>query len=94
MKEVRRLVGENIALIGNVNCGLLQTGTEEECRRDVLRSLSQGMEAGKGYVFATSNCAYTGLPLTRYEMMIELWRKYGDYDRLDELNEVFRSIEG
>ncbi len=94
LKEVRRLVGENIALIGNVNCGLLQTGTEEECRRDVLRSLSQGMEAGKGYVFATSNCAYTGLPLTRYEMMIELWRKYGDYDRLDELNEVFRSMEG
>lgn len=31
LKEVRRLVGENIALIGNVNCGLLQTGTEEEC---------------------------------------------------------------
>lgn len=94
LTEVRRVVGENIALIGNVNCGLLQTGTEEECRRDVLRSLSQGMEAGKGYVFATSNCAYTGLPLTRYELMIELWRKYGDYDRLDELNKVFRSMQG
>lgn len=77
--EVRKIVGENIALCGNVNCGLLQTGTEEEAREDVLRSLREGMAAGKGYVFCTSNCAYTGLPLERYEMMIELWRKYGYY---------------
>ena len=38
------------------------------------------MATGRGYVFSTSNCAYTGLPLERYEMMIDLWRKYGNYD--------------
>ena len=81
LTEVRRIVGENIALVGNVNCGLLQTGTDEECRQDVLRSLRQGMESGKGYIFSTSNCVYTGLPLERYETMIDLWRQYGNYDR-------------
>ena len=80
LTEVRKIAGENIALIGNVNCGLLQTGTDEECRQDVLRALRQGMEAGKGYVFATSNCVYTGMALERYEMMLDIWREYGNYD--------------
>lgn len=78
--EVRKIVGPDIALCGNVNCGLLQTGTDEECRADVLRSLKEGMADGRGFVFCTSNCAYTGLPLERYEMMIDLWRKFGNYD--------------
>lgn len=78
--EVRRLIGDDICLVGNVNCGLLQTGTDEECDADVLRSLSEGMANGRGYVFSTSNCAYTGLPLQRYERMIDLWRQYGNYD--------------
>lgn len=77
---VRRVVGPDICLIGNVNCGLLQTGTEDEVRADTLRSLREGMANGRGYVFSTSNCAYTGLPLERYEMMNDLWRQYGNYD--------------
>lgn len=81
LKEARKVVGDKIALIGNVNCGLLQTGTDEECREDVMRSLREGMEAGKGYIFATSNSVYTGMPLRRYEMMNELWREYGNYDK-------------
>lgn len=89
--EVRKLIGEDIALIGNVNCGLLQTGTNEECRKDVLRSLSQGMAGGRGYIFSTSNCAYTGLPLERYEMMLDIWREYGSYDRLNRLNELVKT---
>lgn len=80
LTEVRKIVGDKVALIGNVNCGLLQTGTEEECRQDVIRSLKQGMEAGKGYIFSTSNCVYTGMPLERYEMMLDIWKKYGNYD--------------
>lgn len=77
--EVRKIIGDDIALVGNVNCGLLQTGTDEECDADVLRSLREGMERGRGYIFSTSNCVYTGLPLERYERMVNLWRKYGVY---------------
>lgn len=77
--KVREIIGDEIALIGNVNCGLLQTGTDEECEKDIMRALSEGMAAGKGYIFSTSNCVYTGMPLERYEKMVELWRKYGVY---------------
>ena len=79
--EVRKIVGDDICLIGNVNCGLLQTGTDEEMRADVMRSLNQGMANGRGYIFSTSNCAYTGLALERYETMIDIWREHGNYDR-------------
>lgn len=82
--EVRKIIGNDIALAGNVNCGLLQTGTDEECRQDVLRALQEGMANGRGYIFSTSNCAYTGLPLERYEMMMDLWKKYGNYDHYEE----------
>lgn len=80
LPEVRRIVGGDICLVGNVNCGLLQTGTDEECEADVMRSLREGMADGRGYIFATSNCVYTGMPLARYERMIELWRQHGSYD--------------
>lgn len=78
--EVRKIIGDDICLIGNVNCGLLQTGTDEECDADVMRSLREGMERGYGYIFSTSNCVYTGMPLHRYERMNALWREFGKYD--------------
>jgi len=78
LAEVKRLYGDRVCVIGNVNCGLLQTGTDEECAADVRRALKEGME-GWGYIFSTSNCAYTGLPLERYEMMNEIWRNEGIY---------------
>lgn len=78
LKEMRRLYSDRLCLIGNVNCGLLQTGTIEECEKDIRRSLKDGME-GYGYIFSTSNCVYTGLDLERYELMNRIWQKEGIY---------------
>ncbi|OGO81693.1 MAG: hypothetical protein A2Y21_11865 [Clostridiales bacterium GWC2_40_7] len=76
--QVKKIAGDKICLIGNVNCGLLQTGSEEEVVKSALYALQSGMPGG-GYIFSTSNCIYTGAPLGRYELMMEVWRKYGDY---------------
>ncbi len=78
LAEVKRLYGDKVALCGNVNCGLLQTGTDEEVIADVRRSLREGMD-GWGYIFCTSNCAYTGLSLERYELMHRIWKEEGIY---------------
>ncbi len=75
---VKKMYGDKVALCGNVNCGLLQTGSEEEVIADVRRCLRDGM-AGWGFVFCTSNCAYTGLPLERYELMNRIWWDEGIY---------------
>ncbi|HCE46345.1 MAG TPA: hypothetical protein DET40_22595 [Lentisphaeria bacterium] len=76
--EVKRLYGDQVCLIGNVNCGLLQTGTDEEARNSARYALKSGMPGG-GYIFSTSNCVYTGMQLSRYEMILDVWRKEGNY---------------
>lgn len=79
LSDVRAKYGDRICTIGNVNCGLLQTGTDEEAAEDVRRSLREGMSGGYGYIFSTSNCVYTGLDLKRYELMHKIWREEGIY---------------
>lgn len=78
LKYMKQKYGKKVCLIGNVNCALLQSGTEEEATEDVRRSLREGMP-GYGYIFSTSNCVYTGLPLDRYELMMKIWREEGNY---------------
>lgn len=79
LTEVRQKYGDRICTIGNVNCGLLQTGTEEAAVEDVRRCLREGMDGNYGFIFSTSNCVYTGLPLERYELMQKIWREEGIY---------------
>ncbi|MBM4078249.1 MAG: hypothetical protein FJ278_01015 [Planctomycetes bacterium] len=76
---VKKLVGDRLCLIGNVNCGLLQTGTDAEVAESARYALKHGMPGG-GYVFSTSNCIYTGMPLERYELMLDVWRAEGNYE--------------
>ena len=78
LKEMKRQYGNRMCLIGNVNCGLLQTGSEDEVIADTRRALREGMP-GYGYIFSTSNCAYTGLALDRYELMHSVWWNEGIY---------------
>ncbi|MDH7570914.1 MAG: uroporphyrinogen decarboxylase family protein [Armatimonadota bacterium] len=75
---VKRLVGHQVCLIGNVNCGVLDTGTDEECAASVRYALRHGMP-GYGYIFSTSNCIYTGMRLSRYDLMLDVWEREGNY---------------
>lgn len=76
--EVKRLYGDRVCLIGNVNCGLLDTGTDEEVAASARYALKHGMPGG-GYIFSTSNCVYTGMRLSRYEQILDIWRAEGNY---------------
>ncbi len=76
--KVKRLVGDRLCLIGNVNCGLIDTGTEEEYIGSARYALKHGMP-GYGYIFSTSNCIYTGMRLDRYEKLLEVRREEGVY---------------
>ena len=79
LAEVKKLVGDKVCLAGNVNCGLLQTGTDEEVEADIMRSLRDGMPGG-GYIFCTSNVAFKGMPPERYKLMLDLRQEYGRYN--------------
>jgi uroporphyrinogen decarboxylase len=76
--EVKRRVGNQLCLIGNVNCATLDSGTPEDIRASTRYALQHGMPGG-GYVFSTSNCIYTGMPLANYELMLDVWQAEGNY---------------
>jgi uroporphyrinogen decarboxylase len=76
--EIKRLSNGQVCLIGNVNCSMLDSGTPEEIAASVRYALKHGMPGG-GYIFSTSNCIYTGMPLANYEYMLEIWRQEGNY---------------
>lgn len=78
MAEMKRRCGDKVCLMGNVNCGLMDTGTLAEVQASARYALQQGMPGG-GYVFCTSNCIYTGMKLERYEAILDVWRKEGNY---------------
>lgn len=78
MAEVKRLVGHKVCLCGNVNCGLMDTGSVDDVIKSARYALKHGMPNG-GYIFSTSNSIYTGMPLARYEAMLDVWRQEGNY---------------
>ena len=77
--EVKRRYSDKVALIGNVNCALMQTGTPEE----ILASCRYAMEHGKpggGYIFSTSNVVFEGMPKASYDLMLDYYRSARDYN--------------
>lgn len=78
IKEVKRLVGDKVCLCGNVNCALMQTGTDEEVTESAEYCLTHAKPGG-GYIFCTSNVPFKGLPADRYRLILDVWRRMRDY---------------
>ena len=73
--EVKRRCGTRMALMGNVQCSLLQEGPREAIRRAALYCLQHAAPGG-GYIFGTSNTIFPGMPLENYEYMLEVYREF------------------
>jgi uroporphyrinogen decarboxylase len=73
--EVKRRCYGKMALMGNVQCNLLQEGPKEAIRESVLYCLENAAPGG-GYIFGTSNTIFPGMPLENYEYMLEVYRDY------------------
>ncbi len=80
LKLVKSLVGDKVALCGNVSCAILQTGTVEDVIAESERSLRDGMPGG-GYFFCTSNTPFIGMPLQNYLAMLDVRTRLGRHDR-------------
>jgi len=75
MAEVKRRTSGTVALMGNVQCNLLQDGPEEAIRASARYALQHGAPGG-GYVFSSSNTIFPGMPLRHYAVMLEELERY------------------
>lgn len=73
--EVKRRCQGKLALMGNVQCSLLQDGPPEAIRQSALYCLTHAAPGG-GYVFGSSNTIFPGMPLANYEHMLEVFRQF------------------
>lgn len=78
IKVVKELVGDKVCLCGNVNCALMQTGTDEEVIQSAEYALTYGKPGG-GYIFCTSNVPFKGLPPERYKLILDVWKRMREY---------------
>ncbi|MFA5342192.1 MAG: uroporphyrinogen decarboxylase family protein, partial [Clostridia bacterium] len=76
--KVKKTVGNKVCLIGNVNCALLQTGTDEEVIKSATYCLMHGKPNG-GYIYSTSNVPFKGLKLERYQLVLDVWKQHRKY---------------
>lgn len=78
IKEVKRIANGKVALCGNVHCAHMQTGTDAQVIESAEYCLTHAKPGG-GYIFATSNTPFKGLPLERYLLVLDVWKKHRDY---------------
>jgi uroporphyrinogen decarboxylase len=73
--EVKRRCQGRLALMGNVQCSLMQDGPDEAIRRSAEYCLAHAAPGG-GYVFSTSNTVFPGMPLKNYEFMLKVFGEF------------------
>lgn len=78
IREVKKLVGDKVALCGNVHCAALQTGTDQDVIDSAEYCLTYGKPGG-GYIFCTSNIPFKGMDPKRYTMILDIWKRMRDY---------------
>ncbi len=72
---VKKKTCGRLALMGNVQCSLLQDGPKEAIRRSARYCLEHAAPGG-GYIFSTSNTIFPGMPLENYEYMLSVFHEF------------------
>lgn len=76
--EVKKMIGDRVCLCGNVNCALMQTGTDSEVIESAEYCLTHAKPGG-GYIFCTSNVPFKGLLPERYKLILDVWKSMRKY---------------
>ncbi len=85
IKLVRQIVGTKMCLMGNVKCSAVHAGTKSEIKQSALYCLLYGGVGTGAYVYCTSNCIFKGVPIENYRYMLDLRKRYGSPEALEEL---------
>ncbi len=76
MNQVRAQIGDRLCLCGNIDCGLLLTGTPEEVYRKTSELLQERIDDAQ-FVLGASNAVQRETPEINYHAMIKAWKDHG-----------------
>ncbi len=79
LKTVKRMAGDRVCLVGNIDCGeLLPHGSPEEVT-DAVRQAIEDAAPGGGFILASSNSIHSSVDPRNYAAMLEAARRFGAY---------------
>jgi hypothetical protein len=88
--DLRREFGHRIALCGNSDIQVWESGDREAIRREVLRKLNAAK--GGGYIFQSDHSVTSDVAGPVYDGIVKLVREFGNYPL--RLGEFDLPIEG
>lgn len=74
----KQRVGDRLCLCGNIDCGLLVSGSPDEVYAETRERLLT-CKAGGGLVLGASNAVQPEVPIENYCAMLAAWRDHGQY---------------
>lgn len=80
--KVKKDYGDQMCLIGNIDCGeLLSNASPEDVRQVVKETIEKAAPEG-GYIMASSNEIHSAVKPENFKAMIETTKQYGQYELL------------
>jgi len=77
--EVKELIGDKVALWGNIDCShLLSFGKPEDVEKATIECI-RAASPGGGHIISSSNTIHELVPAKNFMAMVETTRKYGNY---------------
>ena len=76
--EIKKACDGKLALIGNIDSGLLETGSADDVRGEVRRVV-EGCKYGGGFVLGVCNAVYRGIPVGNYRAYCDARVEFGGY---------------
>ena len=73
--QVKHRTCGKLALMGNVQCNLMQDGPDALIEKSARYCLTHGSPGG-GYIFSTSNTIFPGMPLQNYRYMLKVFHDF------------------
>lgn len=74
--EVKKQVDGRLALIGNIDCSMLQFGPKDKVEAEVKRVV-EGCKGNGGFALCGCNAIFQGIPAEHYQVMVDSRYKYG-----------------
>jgi uroporphyrinogen decarboxylase len=76
--ECSKKVEGRLALIGNVDCSVLQTGKPWEID-ELCRDIIEGCKDYGGFIFGGCNAIFKGIPAENYQRMVDARNTFGSF---------------
>jgi len=74
---VKSMTHGKLALMGNVQCSLLQDGPNTAIKESAGYCLENASKGG-GYIYSTSNTIFPGMPLQNYHTMLDVLHRFNE----------------